>query len=130
MKYRSFCLACAAVLAAVGLASGQPAVDKDAQRNGPKVLQAFRSVVAGPSRYTVRVLVNGKEAAFGTVVDANGWIVTKASELKGDVSCKLRDGKVLKARVAGTHGAFDLAMLKVDAQGLPQAEWRHSKEAR
>jgi serine protease Do len=93
------------------------------------VLAAFRAVVARPSESTVRVLCDGKEAALGTIVGADGWVLTKASELKGKVSCQLKDGKTLPASVVGVEDKTDLAMLKVAATGLKPVEWRDSKSA-
>src|SRR5262249_18275580 len=103
---------------------------KDSLRNGPKVLQAFREVVAKPHEYTVRVLANGKEVAFGTIVDGDGLILTKASELDGKITCRLADGKVLDAKIVGTHEPFDLAFLKIESKGLPTVAWRESKEVK
>jgi serine protease Do len=103
----------------------------------PKLLAAFREVVAEPSRCTVRVLCGGKEAALGTVVGADGWVLTKASEVwlaeerkpKGKVVCRLRDGRDLEARVVGLEEAYDLLLLKVEAKGLTPVEWRPSTTA-
>ena len=101
----------------------------DLARNGPKVLAAFRDVVAGPRLGTARVLCGGKQVALGTVVGADGWVLTKASELKGAPVCHLADGRALEARVVGVEEAHDLALLKVDAAGLATVAWRDSKEA-
>src|SRR5262245_41247830 len=62
-------------------------------RNSPAVLAAFKNVVAKPSESTVRVLCDENESALGTIVAADGWIVTKASELRGNLVCKLKDGR-------------------------------------
>lgn len=102
---------------------------RDNLKSGPKVLTAFREVVAKPSQSTVRVLCDGKDAALGTVVGADGLILTKHSELKGKVTCKLRDGKELEAQLIGVHEWHDLALLKVEAKGLKPVEWRESKHA-
>jgi serine protease Do len=121
------------------------AASPDVLRNGAKILQVFRAVVAKPSEATVRVLVDGKEVAFGTIVGPDGWILTKWSEIKdtlkdntSSITCKLKDGRVLEARIVGVKdedtkdvkGSYDLAMLKVEAKGLPTVEWGNSKEAR
>jgi serine protease Do len=128
-------LVLALLLAFAGTAVSQPTKIDDL-RNGPKVLKAFREVVAKPSAHTVRVLADGKEVALGTIVEADGWILTKWSEIeaKSDkVTVRLKDGKVLKAEVRGVKddkvGAYDIAMLKVDAKGLPTVQWRPSKDA-
>jgi serine protease Do len=88
------------------------------RKMSPKILAAFREVVAPLHRSTVRVLSNGKDASLGTVIGANGWILTKASELKGKVTCKFSDGRELPARIIGVHEDTDLAMLKVEAHDL------------
>src|SRR5262245_34151141 len=128
MRYLLRFLVLASLLLCTGTASSQLLPDKDALRNGPKVMQAFREVVDKPRQHTVRVLVNGKEAAFGCIVDQDGWIVTKASELDGKVTCRLADGKVMPAKIVGIHEPFDLALLKIEASELPKVQWCDSKE--
>src|SRR5947207_5541152 len=78
------------------------------QKNDPKVLAAFREVVAKPAQCTVRLLCDGKETALGAVVGADGWIISKASDLKGKIVCRLRDGRELEAKLIGVHELCDL----------------------
>lgn len=138
MKYLRHFLVFTLLLAFAGTAVAQlPKINPDDLRNGKKVVQAFRPVVAKASESTVRLVVEGKDVGFGTIVDADGYVLTKWSLVNGktDIVCKLKDGKVLSARVVGyrdddkIEGAFDLAMLKVDAKGLKPIEWRPSKDA-
>ena len=117
-----------AVFATTALVNAQP-VKLEHQRGSPKVLQAFRDVVAVPSQATVRVRSDGKEIALGTVVEADGWILTKASELQGQVTVTLKDGRTVPAQVVGVQEPYDLALLKVEAKGLSPVSWRPSKEA-
>jgi serine protease Do len=98
-------------------------------RNGSAVKQAFRSVVAEPRRATVRIRSGGKDAALGVVVDAAGFVLTKASQLGESLSCRFEDGRNLSARIVGIHHEYDLAMLKVDAEGLPAIEWSAGDDA-
>ena len=65
----------------------------------------------------------GVTVSLGTVVGAEGWVITKASELPGQPSCRLPNGKVLSARVAGVDPAFDLALLLVPATDLKPVRW-------
>jgi len=99
------------------------------QKTSPGVLTAFRSVVARPSESTVRVFCDDKEAALGTVVSADGLILTKASELKGKTTCKLKNGQTFTAKVIGVEEKHDLAMLKIEAKNLRPIEWRESASA-
>lgn len=94
-------------------------------KTNPRIMEAVTTVVAKPSESTVRVLSAGKEAALGTVVDAEGFILTKHSVLEGnDISVRLKDGKDLKATLVGVKKDYDLALLKVDVKGLKPIEWR------
>jgi len=97
--------------------------------NSPKVLAAFREVVAQPSHSTVRVRCQGKSVALGTIVATDGWIVSKFSELKGPVTCQLGEGRELPARIVGVKEEYDLVMLKVEARDLKPVQWGDSKSA-
>jgi serine protease Do len=100
-------------------------------RGSPAVKAAFKPVVAAPSRSTVRILADGKDAAYGTVVAADGWIVTKFDQIKDadKITCKFKDSKPLEAKVVGVHEKNDLALLKVEAKDLTPVEWGDSKTA-
>ena len=50
------------------------------------------------------------------MVDSSGLVLTKASELRGSIGCKLNDGTILEAKVIGINPETDLALLKVDAK--------------
>jgi len=53
------------------------------ERNHDVIREAFREAVEPASKSTVRILIDGKPAMLGTVVAADGLIVTKASALSG-----------------------------------------------
>ena len=82
----------------------------------------FRPAADSVAGAVVRVKCDGEEAALGTIVAEDGWILTKASELSGAVTCQLADGRELEARIVGIDEQFDLAMLKVDASELTAVE--------
>jgi len=92
-------------------------------RNGPDVKTPFRQVVQAANQCVVRIKCDAQDAALGTIVGPDGWILTKASELRGKVTCRLRDGRELEARIVGLHPHLDLAMLKIDALNLPIIPW-------
>jgi hypothetical protein len=64
------------------------AIDREHNR---KLWAAFADVVKAPSKSTVQVYCDGYRAALGAIVRSDGYIVTKASELKGKLQCELRD---------------------------------------
>ncbi len=87
-------------------------------KTNPQFLKAFREVVAPAAKSTVRVLCDGKDTALGFVVEADGWILTKYNDLKGKITCKLRDGSTHDAKLVDVHKQHDLALLKIDAKDL------------
>lgn len=105
-------LASALVLAAV--ASPAPAQIS----SNPKVLAPFKAVVARANESTVRIRGDDKDIALGTIVFADGYILTKASELRGVLSVRLPDGTEYEAKTVATHVPTDLAMIKIDIKDL------------
>src|SRR4051794_12938773 len=78
-----------------------PGRDEDRTKNlksNPQVLAAFRPAVARVAQSTVRVFSGGKAVALGTVVHGDGYVLTKASELKpGKLTVKDFDGREFEA---------------------------------
>lgn len=83
-----------------------------------KVLAPFKSVVAKANESTVRIRCDDKDSALGTIVFADGYILTKASELRGAISVRLNDGTEYDATIVGRHKDTDLALLHVDVKNL------------
>jgi serine protease Do len=79
--------------------------------------------------HIVRIQCDGKDTCLGTIVGADGWILTKAHDLKGKITCKFSDGKLLEARLAGVHEPHDLAMLRVTGRLVHVAKFADSKNA-
>ncbi|HYR01405.1 MAG TPA: trypsin-like peptidase domain-containing protein, partial [Casimicrobiaceae bacterium] len=57
----------------------------------------------------------------GFIVDANGVILTNAHVVDGadEVTVRLVDGREFKAKVLGKDKTTDIAVIKIDATGLP-----------
>lgn len=100
--------------------------EREITRTSPAILALFRTVIAKCSDSTVLVKGDGKDLCLGVVVGEDGWILTKISELKGKLVCKLKDGKELEAKVVGAHEPTDLALLKIEVKGLKPIEWTDS----
>jgi serine protease Do len=94
-----------------------------------KFLGRFRDIVAKSNESTVRIRCNDRDAALGTVVDADGYILTKASELRGAVSVRLAGGAEQEAQVVAVHRETDLALIKVGVKGLKPVTFADSKKA-
>ncbi len=90
---------------------------------GRAVMSAFAEVNTSAKAWTVRVNCDSQSVALGTVVASDGWILTKGSELQGNITCLFNDGQELSAEFIGYDQENDLALLKVDATELPAIEW-------
>jgi serine protease Do len=87
--------------------------------DGPQVRAAFRDVVKNANAATVSIQCDGKHLALGGVISPDGWIVTKATPLCGNLTVVLADGQKFAAATVAESGEHDLALLKVDAANLP-----------
>ncbi|MFT5527990.1 MAG: serine protease Do [Pirellulaceae bacterium] len=69
-----------------------------------------------------------KGQGSGVIVDTRGYIVTNRHVVAGAtaIDVKLGDGRVVTAEIVGEDTLTDLAVLKVDADGLLAAEWGDS----
>jgi serine protease Do len=88
----------------------------------------FAAVVSRANESTVRVRCDDKDTVLGTVVFADGYVLTKASELYGRVTVRLGDGTEQDADIVAVHKPTDLALLKVDARGLHPVKFAASKK--
>lgn len=75
----------------------------------------------------VELLVDSKTVSIGTVVDADGWILTKASVLDGAVTCRLPDQSVVVAEKRAESQEHDLALLKINVAGLSAVNFSHEE---
>lgn len=66
----------------------------------------------------------------GVIISEDGYIVTNNHVVEGaeQVEITLNDNKKYKAKVIGTDPTTDLALLKVDAQGLPFVAYGNSDD--
>lgn len=96
--------------------------------------QLLKAQVSDVARSTVEVFVddNQEPSAMGTVVEASGFVMTKASSLNGRVSCRLSSGRQVPAIVYGVDTTTDLALLRLQASNLPAIAWsvQSEKEAK
>lgn len=94
-----------------------------------KLLAQFKPAVAPATESTVRIKCDDKDAALGTIVDADGYILTKLSELKGTIYVRLPDGSEYEGTRVAEHKDTDLALLKVDAKGLKAVKFVDTKKS-
>lgn len=91
-------------------------------RNSDEMISTFAPVAASASQSTAIVFSGKKQIALGTIVDSNGLILTKASQLDDKLQV-WANGQKYEATVYGIHRRSDLAMLKIEAENLPIANF-------
>jgi len=139
-----------------GTASASPrksAIDQDALSNAVAFESALTSVAeaVSPSVVSIQVEVtrpqnNGFPFFFGgqgrggivrgggsgVILRSDGHILTNNHVVNKAtrIDVRLKNGKSYPATLVGVDSATDLAMLKIEARGLPQAEFASSEKAR
>ena len=116
---RTLCLSCA-LLVATGAAT-----NADDRRDSAQMFRLVRPITETVKDSVVQVLSGGRPVALGTVVSADGYVLTKRSELSGDpIRVRLGDGRLFPARVAAVRRHNDLAMLRIESDvTLPPVEF-------
>jgi len=68
----------------------------------------------------------------GIILRSDGYVLTNNHVVAeaSRIDVRLQNGKSYPAKLVGSDSATDLAMLKIDARGLPQAEFASSEKAR
>lgn len=107
---------------------GELQLDKEDAKNSPKLVEALSSITKPITKSLVNIY-NGVDGAFedkpsilGTIISRDGYILTKASELKKEYYCTI-NGKEYDARLVGKSDEYDLALLKIDAKDLVPITW-------
>ena len=121
---RLFGFALLAVLFATVTASAQDELARlgDYFRQDKRLKTLFRPVVKGMDESVVAILPKrtDNQLALGTIVGADGWILTSASALgrEKSPSCLFADDSERVAEIVKRYDDHDIAVLKVDAKGL------------
>ncbi len=68
----------------------------------------------------------------GFIISADGYIVTNHHVIDGmnEIKVTLLDGRTYDAKLIGSYSAYDIAVIKVEASGLPYAVLGSSKDLR
>jgi len=116
-----------AVLAQLALAQDEadyPALPRARYRSGQAVLDAFAPVSVKTSNSVVELNVDKSPVALAAVVDSNGLVLTKASEISaGKLTCWLATGEEVGAELLAVDEDDDVALIRVKADGLKPIQW-------
>lgn len=97
------------------------------QRTSIFMLRTFRGALGDSWKSTVQLMNAGTQVALGAVVDSDGWIITKASQIPptGELVCRLYNGSEHVARVVSKVYDLDLALAKIDQADLTPVIWEN-----
>ena len=97
------------------------------ERQSRTLLKGLDEVIVDVADSVVGIWKDDHTVALGTIVGADGYIVTKASEVqkRAPVKCII-NGKKLVARIERVDEENDVALLKVEATDLPVVAWSSS----
>ena len=111
-------------------APGSTSLDVTAEDLSPRADNSITSIADSTLPTVVSISVESSSESgtgSGFVVREDGYIVTNnhvvetASGADGSISVQFDDGAVKDATLVGTNASYDLAVIKVDANGLPTA---------
>ncbi|MDM8142636.1 S1C family serine protease [Megamonas hypermegale] len=99
-----------------------------AKKVGPAIVGITNKAVARDWFNRQVEIDNG--TGSGVIFRSDGYIVTNNHVIDGakDITVALSDGRTLKASLIGTDPYTDLAVIKVDAENLPTAEFGDSDD--
>lgn len=93
-------------------------------KSGAITLRSFAPVSRLTRDSIVKLNLDGTTVALGTIIDPNGLIITKASEIKeGRLTCILATGKQVSARLVMVDDDNDVGLVKANATGLKPIRW-------
>jgi len=108
------------VLLATGVSAPAQTLETTYRTNGATVQAAFEPVRVVLQECSAVIQRGRKEIAYGTVMSADGFILTKASEI-GDgsgLTILIGDKSYSSPELVSTDPAWDVALLKIAADGL------------
>jgi serine protease Do len=108
------------IVAPAGGIDQSSAIVAAAARVSPAVVQI--TSVAGIDPNDVSSLPD-KGVGSGVIFDANGWILTNRHVVSGSdkITVALKDGRTFTGKIYGIDTLTDLAIVKIEATGLPVA---------
>ena len=97
----------------------------DQRTNGKKTRVAFASMLPHFQDHSAVFYDGRTRFLFGVVITEDGYLLTKASELKKakDLSIRVGSEKYEEIEIVATEVKWDVALVKIDAENLKPVEW-------
>jgi serine protease Do len=101
-------------------------LEKAQTKNGVEIRGAFQSVIKQALKSSFKIEHDGKELAYGVVIDSKGLAITKSSEIDDEMTCTFLDGHTTKATVVHRDKKQDLAMIQLEEGPFEPVKWSES----
>jgi serine protease Do len=109
---------------------GQQSLETEYRLTGGAVTGVFGQQREAIQKITAVLITGRKQVAYGLVVSADGYVLTKASEIDGVedlfVRVGLKDFK--KVEVVKVDKVWDVALVKIEAEGLDVPEYAETSD--
>lgn len=114
----------------VGLGFSQQSLETNFRTTGAAVTSVFESQRQAIQKFSAVIYEGRSEIAYGVVVTADGYILSKASEVDGKagLSVRVNDTAYNSAKVVLVDQRWDVALIKVDAAGLVPADFAETSK--
>ena len=109
---------------------GQQSLESNYRTTGPAVTAVFEPQRAVLQKSSAVILDGRKEMNYGVVVSPDGYILTKASEVEAleNLSVTVDRANYKEVEIVATDPQWDVALLKVNAEGLVPVEYAPTSE--
>lgn len=114
--------------ATAGTGFSQQSLESNFRMTGAGVLDVFEPQRQAIQKFSAVIYEGRKEIAYGVVISPDGYILSKASEIEGKSGLSVRvDQESFKdAKIVLVDPRWDVALVKVDAEGLVPADFADS----
>jgi len=97
------------------------------ERQHRSILSGLRSPVASAAASTVKIFSKGRQVALGAIVQADGLVLTKLSEVENRPKIRVeQSGNSYPAKILKQNKENDLAILKIKARNMPVIAWSNA----
>ena len=96
-------------------------------KDHPEVHRSFNATISQACQSTVRLFSGSKPVALGTIIDEAGLMVSKSSELHGELTCQLPNHRRYPVRIIARNSDHDLALLRLEGdlpENIVAVQWR------
>ncbi len=101
-------------------------LEKAQTKNGVETRGAFQSVIKQALKSSFKIEHDGKELAYGVVVDSKGLAITKSSEIDDEITCTFLDGHTSHATVVHRDKKQDIAIIQLKEGPFEPVKWSES----